>query len=240
MANRLKVALSSCLQLIAAATIAMVAVPAAAQELPRVVTEKGRHALFVDGKPYLVLGAQANNSSNYPAVLPQVWPTIRALHANTLEIPVAWEQVEPVEGQFDFSWLDALIPQARENNVRLVLLWFGTWKNTSGSYVPEWVKADGKRFPRMRTRDGKTHYVHTPHARATLEADKRAFVAMMRHLREIDMDVVVMHDVAAGPDGGREALAGGRIYLAEESFDLRIATPVARDRDRTTAGEAEA
>jgi beta-galactosidase GanA len=183
---RLKVALSLCLPLATAATMAMVAVPAAAQELPQVVTENGRHALYVDGKPYLILGAQANNSSNYPAMLPRVWPTIRALNANTLEIPVAWEQVEPIEGQFDFSWLDALIPQARENNVRLVLLWFGTWKNTSGSYVPEWAKADGKRFPRMRTRDGTTHYVHTPHARTTLEADKRAFVAMMRHIRAID------------------------------------------------------
>jgi beta-galactosidase GanA len=164
------------------------AATAAAQDapLPRIVSEDGRHALLVDGEPYLILGGQANNSSNYPAVLPQVWPTIAALNANTLEIPVAWEQVEPVEGQFDFSWIDALIPQARENNVRLVLLWFGTWKNTSGSYVPEWVKADGARFPRMRTRDGKTHYVHSPHGRATLEADKRAFVAMMRHLKQID------------------------------------------------------
>ncbi|MGV3555716.1 MAG: DUF5597 domain-containing protein [Croceibacterium sp.] len=173
--------------------ILLLSAPASAQsELPRIVSENGRHALYVDGEPYLILGAQANNSSNYPAMLPKVWPTVRALHANTLEIPVAWEQVEPVEGQFDFSWLDALVNQAREHKVRLVLLWFGTWKNTSGSYVPEWVKTDGQRFPRTRTRDGKTHYVHSPHARATLEADKRAFVAMMRHLRQIDAQHTVI------------------------------------------------
>src|SRR5881398_3905593 len=94
---------------------------AAAAPLPQVVSKNGRHALLVDGAPFLILGGQANNSSNYPAVLPQVWPTIRAVHANTLEIPVAWEQIEPVEGKFDFSWLDTLIPQARQNNVRLVL-----------------------------------------------------------------------------------------------------------------------
>src|SRR3546814_18807278 len=52
--------------------------------------------------------------------------------------------------------------------------------------MPEWVKRDTRRFPRMKTRDGKTHYVPSPHGRATLEADKRAFVALMRHLREID------------------------------------------------------
>src|SRR3546814_14931699 len=82
--------------------------------LPRLESRDGRHALNVDGEPFLILGGQANNSSNYPAMLPEVWPTVRALHANTLEIPVAWDQIEPVEGQFDFSWVDALVPEARE------------------------------------------------------------------------------------------------------------------------------
>jgi len=160
--------------------------------LPQVVTKNGRHALYVDGAPFLILGGQANNSSNYPAMLPEVWPTIRALHANTLEIPVAWEQVEPVEGRFDLSWLDTVVAEARQNNVRLILLWFGSWKNTSGAYMPEWVKSDAKRFPRMRTKDGKTHYVPTPHSRNTLEADKRAFVAVMRRIREIDPEHTVI------------------------------------------------
>ena len=161
--------------------------PALAQPaLPRIVAKDGHHALYVDGAPYLILGGQAHNSSNYPGMLPEVWPTIKAIHANTLEIPVAWEQIEPVEGKFDFSWVDTLIPQARENNVRLVLLWFGTWKNTGPAYAPEWVKADSKRFPHMLTKEGKQHYIHTPLGRTTLEADKRAFVALMRHIREID------------------------------------------------------
>jgi beta-galactosidase GanA len=160
--------------------------------LPQIVSKNGRHAFYVDGAPFLILGGQAHNSSNYPTMLPEVWPAIRALHANTLEIPVAWEQIEPVEGRFDFSWLDTLIPQARANGVRLDLLWFGTWKNTSPSYTPEWVKSDGKRFPRMITRDGKTHYVMSPHSRTTLEADKRAFVALMRHVRDIDPDHTVI------------------------------------------------
>ena len=79
--------------------------------------------------------------------------TIQQLHANTVEVPIAWEQIEPIEGHFDFSFLDTLLRQARENDVRLVLLWFGTWKNTGPNYAPEWVKADTNRFPRMRTRE---------------------------------------------------------------------------------------
>ena len=172
--------------------LASVSAPVSAQALPHLVERSGRHALIVDGEPFLILGAQANNSSNYSAMLPKVWPTVRALHANTLEIPVAWEQVEPVEGRFDFYWIDTLISEARANRVRLDLLWFGTWKNTSGGYQPEWVKSDLKRFPHMLTRDGKRHYVPTPHSRNTLEADKRAFVALMRHIREIDQQHTVI------------------------------------------------
>jgi beta-galactosidase GanA len=160
--------------------------------LPHLVNANGKHEFVVDGAPFLILGGQANNSSNYPSMLPQVWPTIKALHANTLEIPVAWEQIEPVEGKFDFSWVDTLLPQARANDVRLNLLWFGTWKNTSGSYQPEWVKTDPKRFPHMLTKEGKVHYVPTPLSRNGLEADKRAFVALMRHLREIDPEHTVI------------------------------------------------
>lgn len=170
------------------ALVAGAAASAAPGEAPRIESRNGRHALMVDGKPFLMLGIQANNSSNYPAMLPQVWPMVERLHANTLEIPVAWEQIEPVEGQFDFSYLDALLPQARERGVKLVLLWFGTWKNTSPGYVPAWVKRDNARFPRMRTKDGKTHYALSPHGQATFEADRKAFVALMRYLKEHDPD----------------------------------------------------
>jgi beta-galactosidase GanA len=160
------------------------------------VTKDGRHALFVDGAPFLVLGAQVNNSSNYPAALPNVWPTIRALNANTVEIPVAWEQVEPGEGQFDFSFVDELLKQARQNDVRLVLLWFGTWKNTNPQYTPEWVKSDVRRFPREIRPDGTTHFVLSAHGRATGEADKKAFVRLMTHLREADpQHTVIMMQV---------------------------------------------
>lgn len=171
------------------AALALCATAAAAQAtsaLPRFEHKAGRHALIVDGAPFLALSAQANNSSNYPAELPAVWQVVDQLHANTLEIPIAWEQIEPTEGRFDFSWVDRLVAQARQHNVRLVPLWFGAYKNTSASYAPEWVKGDTRRFPRMITKDGKTHYVLSPHAASTLQADSRAFAALMRHVRDID------------------------------------------------------
>lgn len=158
----------------------------AAAPLPRLASQNGHHALMVDGEPFLMLGAQVNNSTNYPDMLPTVWPTMKALHANTLEMPVAWEQIEPVEGQFDFSFVDALVRQAREQDLRVIVLWFGTWKNGAQTYVPEWVKTDLARFPRITGPDGRMRVGLTPHSRTTLEADKRAFVKLMEHLRQID------------------------------------------------------
>ena len=168
------------------------AAPLAAAEPPRLVSKNGRHALLVDGEPFLILGAQANNSSNYPDALPQVWPVLDRIHANTLEMPVAWQQVEPTEGRFDFSFVDDLLKQARANDKKLVILWFGTWKNTAPSYAPDWVKLDNARFPRAKKPDGSDHYLHSPHSRATLEADKKAFVALMRHLKAVDAENTVI------------------------------------------------
>lgn len=157
-----------------------------ATSLPRLERRDGRHALLVDDAPFLILGAQANNAVNYPTMLDTVWPVLDEIHANTLEIPVAWQQIEPVEGKFDFSYLDTLLKQARSHDKRLILLWFGTWKNTGYGYTPDWVKLDSKRFPRMKTKEGKDHDVLSPHGAQTLAADRTAFVKLMEYLRDHD------------------------------------------------------
>jgi beta-galactosidase GanA len=157
-----------------------------AADMPRLEQKGGRFALVVDGKPFLVLGAQINNSSAWPATLPNVWPALEAMHVNTVEAPVFWEQMEPEPGKFDFSNVDALLAGAREHHLRLVLLWFGTWKNGQAHYIPEWMKNDTKRYPRALSAYGKVLPVLSASSVNNLEADKHAFAALMRHLREAD------------------------------------------------------
>ncbi|KFA29180.1 DUF5597 domain-containing protein [Xanthomonas vasicola] len=161
---------------------------AAAEELPRFFTKDGRHAVFVDGAPYTILAAQLHNSSAWPAVLPQALDEVVALHANTVEAPVYWEQFEPAQGRFDSTNVDALIAGARKRGLRVALLWFGSWKNGQMHYVPEWIKRDTATYPRMRDANGEPVDVLSPHVAANMQADARAFTALMQHLRKVDGD----------------------------------------------------
>jgi beta-galactosidase GanA len=212
---------------------------ALAGDLPRLRTENGRHALLVDGKPYLMLGAQVHNSSNYPSVLNEVWPVMRALSANTIEIPVAWEQFEPTEGRFDYSWVDTLLAQARKNDVRVVLLWFGTWKNGESTYTPEWVKSDTRRFPRLQRRGGRPTKTLSPLGEATLAADRKAFTALMRHLREADREHTVIM-VQLENEIGSHGVARDYSPAAEQLFSQPVPEDIRRASEKPAGTWAEA
>lgn len=160
---------------------------ASATDAPHLERRGQATQLIVDGKPFLVLGGELHNSSSSDlAYMAPVWPRLKAMNLNTVLAPVAWETIEPQEGQFDFSNLDGLLKGARSQNLRLVLLWFGAWKNTYSSYVPAWVKRDQARFGRVQTSDGRGTERLSPFSTTVRDADARAFAALMRHLRTVD------------------------------------------------------
>jgi beta-galactosidase GanA len=175
------------------APLALAAPPdAPSSQLPRIVQRDGRFALLVDGAPYLMLGAQVNNSSAWPETLSTVWPAIEYLHANTVEVPIYWEQFETAPGQYDDSVLNTLLGQAREHNVHLVLLWFGTWKNGSGHYTPAWIKLDNAKYPHVVNAKGQNVDSLSPHSKATLDADRTTFSVLMRRLKALDPQHTVL------------------------------------------------
>jgi len=201
--------------------------PAQSSDIPHLEKKDGRYALIVDGKPFLVLGGQINNSSAWPATLPAAWSAAEAMHMNTVEAPVYWEQMEPAKGTFDFSNVDLLVTQAREHKFRLVLLWFGTWKNGQNHYVPEWIKSDPKTYPREENAYGKLLDVMSPNSPANLDADKTAFAALLRHVKTIDAaHTVIMIQVEN--ESGSVGSIRDFSPAAQKQFDAAVPAEFAR------------
>jgi beta-galactosidase GanA len=183
--------------LIASLLLAPVARAAQAQ-IPRLETQGTTQRLVVDGRPMLVLGGELGNSSaSSQAYMARHWPKLKAMNLNTVLAPVSWELIEPKEGVYDFSSVDALLKDARAHDMKLVLLWFGAWKNSMSTYVPSWVKRDQARFPRAQAASGASVEILSAFATETRDADARAYAALLGHLKAVDgeRNTVVMVQV---------------------------------------------
>jgi beta-galactosidase GanA len=200
--------------------------------LPQIRPNGAVRQLFVDNKPFILLAGELHNSSaSSVEYMKPVWDKLAAMHLNTVIGTVSWELIEPVEGQFDFTLVDAQIREARQRRMQLILIWFATWKNAGSSYVPYWVKADRKRFPPMASgkRSGGGMAMLAGYmerqgigplsalGEATLQADARAFRALMRHIREVDpQHTVIMMQVEN--EAGILGDSRDRSALAEEAW----------------------
>jgi beta-galactosidase GanA len=143
--------------------------------------------LIVDGQPLVMLAGELHNSSSSSLdYLRPIWPRLTSLNLNTVVASLSWELVEPEEGKYDFALLDGIISAARANDMKLVLIWFATWKNADSTYVPAWVKTNWKRFPRCQHRPGQNSTQLSALSEEAMKADARAYAAVMKHIREAD------------------------------------------------------
>jgi hypothetical protein len=175
--------------------------------------------LIVDEKPFLALAGELyNNSATSLEYMKPIWPRLTAMHLNTVLAAVSWAQFEPAPGKFDYTLVDGLVRDARANNLRLVFLWFGSWKNTWSSYAPDWVKRDFEKYPRVQLRNGTASERLTPLNDANRDADAHAFAALMRRIREIDSDrhtvimIQVENEVGSIPDARDYSPAANAAY----------------------------
>lgn len=190
-----------------------------AAEPPHIKMENGVGQLIVNGRPFLILGGELGNSSSGTATeADAIVPKMASMHVNTLLAPVAWEQIEPREGNFDFTILDHWSDVSREHNLHMVLLWFGSWKNSFSNYAPVWVRSNPKRFPRAESAEGRPLEILSTFAEENRRADTRAFAALMRHVREKDstqqtvLMVQVENEVGYLGRGRDRSAAANRVF----------------------------
>ncbi len=204
-----------------AAFVASIAVAAAAP--PRLDTHAKTLQLVVQDKPFLVLGGELGNSSaSSTEYMKPHWPRLRAMNLNTVLAPVSWELIEPAEGKFDWTSVDALLRDARANDLKLVILWFGAWKNSMSTYVPSWVKRDQKRFPRALLANGAGVEILSAFSRNTLDADARAFAAFMDHLAQVDASDNTVLMVQVENEIGMLPIARERGEVADRAFGAPV------------------
>ncbi len=166
--------------------------------LPRLIQANGVTQLYVKGKPFLILGGELGNStaSDLDYMRP-AWSKLKLMHLNTVLTPVYWELLEPAEGKFDYSLVDSMILEARKQDLKLILLWFGSWKNSMSCYAPDWIKLNFEKFERAKDSKGSPLEILSAFNKTNLQADINAFVALMKHLAQIDSveNTVVMIQV---------------------------------------------
>jgi beta-galactosidase GanA len=166
----------------------LLAASATAQDpnIPHLQKQGTATQLVVNGKPFLMLAGEIHNSSSSSLdYMKPIWPRLAEIPLNTVLTPLSWELIEPTEGKYDFSLVDGLLQQARQNNVHIVFLWLASWKNGMSSYPPVWVKQDTKRFPRVVENGNEVEILSTL-GTAARDADAKAFAALMHHIRDVD------------------------------------------------------
>ena len=191
--------------------------------IPYIKYTRNYAELIVDGKPLLMTGGELGNSSaSSTAYMTPIWSKLEKMHLNTLIAPVYWELMEPMEGTFDFTLVDYLLTRARQHRLKLVLLWFGTWKNSMSCYAPAWVKTDEKRFPRVRDSAEIAQEIVSPFSDNALKADVTAYAALMRHIK--------LMDGGGRRTGGGEKMGNGRHTVVMMQVENEIGMlPSARD-----------
>jgi len=193
------------------------------KNIPHLIKQGYSTQLIVDGKPFLILGGELGNSSfTSLEYMETIWPKLKIMNLNTVLAPVYWELIEPEEDKFDFKLLDQLVYEARKRNFKLVLLWFGSWKNSMSSHAPAWVKKNQERFPRVKDDKGISHEILTPFSDENLKADLKAFKTLMRHVKEIDENENTI--IMIQPENEIGMLPSARDYhpLANEKFNSNV------------------
>ena len=195
----------------------------AQDKIPHLQKKGNKTQLIVNGKPFIIRGGELGNSSaTSMESMEPIWSKLTDMNLNTVLTPVYWELIEPQKGKFDFSLIDNLILKARKENLKLVFLWFASWKNSMSSHAPAWVKLNQKKYPRVKDDKNRSHEILTPFSENNLQADLNAFQKLMQHIKDFDQNNQTVIMVQVENEIGMLPTARDYSSLANEAFDKQV------------------
>lgn len=179
--------------------------------------------LVVNGKPMLLLAGELSNSAaTSPQDIAKAFKQAKQCGVNSVFVPAYWEFVEPTEGKYDFALVDSVIANARERDLKVIFLWFGAWKNSMSCYTPQWVKQNTKRFPRVLTENGKPMEICSAFSDNLLQADKRAFCELTKHIKAVDSQEHTVVMLQIENEIGMLESARDHSSLAEKAYQQAV------------------
>lgn len=197
----------------------------AQNQLPHLEKKGKTTELIVNGKPMIILGGELGNSSASTVEYMQpIWGKLKAMHLNTVLIPVYWELLEKGEGKFDYVLLQQLITEARKSQMKIVFLWFASWKNSMSSHVPAWVKLNQERFPRAKDDKNQSQEILTPFSENNLQADLKAFEKLITFIKDFDKNEQTVIMIQVENEIGMLPSARDYHPLANEAFKNNVPT----------------
>jgi hypothetical protein len=204
--------------------------------LPYIKESNGVKQLIVDDKPFVILGGELMNSSaSSIEYMEPIWARVKSLNVNTILLPINWQQFEAVEGEFDYSLIDSHIKKAHENDLRIIILWFGSWKNGRSHYTPDWVKTDMDRFPRMRYEDQIITPTISNISEECLKADTKAYLKLIKRIKEVDShNTVIMMQIQneVGLLGGSRDFSPAAQELFEQNVPFELINHINQNIDK--------
>ncbi|SHL78446.1 GH35 family beta-galactosidase [Flavobacterium saccharophilum] len=193
------------------------------EKIPHLQKKGNKTQLMVNEKPFLILGGELGNSSaTSMESMESIWPKLKDMNLNTVLTPIYWELIEKEEGRFDFSLVDDLILRARKEDLKLIFLWFGSWKNSMSSHAPAWVKLNQKKYPRVKDDKNKSHEILTPFSENNLKADINAFQKLMAHLKNYDQKEQTVIMIQVENEIGMLPTARDYCPQANEAFNKEV------------------
>lgn len=167
-----------------------------------------QYRLTVDGKPFLMLGAQLRTDffrqldGKTLEQLDEYFSLAAGLNITCVQVPVSWSDVETDYDIYTDKTIKAYIDYCEKYNIKLEILWFGSYMcgYSVEGHLPDYIVKDTKTYSELNPSaayqgwQGKQFYL-SPGNKVLVEREVKAVSEMMNFIADYDNKLGNPHTV---------------------------------------------